>query len=264
MIIVSRRLLGRVSLLIQRVSYDERGGPAIDIEVVALDHSVTRSSEGLRALRRHDLLIGPLELGLVVFGLCMGGLISGGATRYALFSLGWLLVAFVFVEILSAILALMTSGAAVVGLFGGIDFESFLAFNGFMLAGCAAVVGAVGGFVICTELLRYLWRYRFHTARFQRGLRGRRSPVFRQRRSTAVAARRLPSLSQYIVGLAVDRLPATLSNEERQRWEEEMRADVEETFPLIRIIYALAIWLRGAPAMPEGTEDAPQSKPYRG
>lgn len=214
------------------------------------------------AFRERVLVVGPPELGLLVLALSMGGLVSGGVVHYALLGLAWLLVAFIFVEILPAILALMTSGAAVVGLFGGIDFESFLAFNGFMLAGCAAGFGVVAGLVLGYELLRALSSSRVFLPR--RGPRTLRSVLSRPSRPPRVAGGRLPSLSQYIVSLAVDRLPATLSDEERKRWEEEMRADVGEMFPLVRIIYALAIWLRGAPAMPEGTEDAPQSKPFRG
>lgn len=217
---------------------------------------ITRSSR--------SLTVHPPELGLLVTALFLGGLVADGTLRYALFGLAWLVVVVVCVEILPAVVALMVSGAAVVGLFG-VNPEGFLAFIGLTLAGVGALIGAGAVVVGCAGFLRYLWR-QLRVPNFV-AARRRRALILLTPSSnfpTQIGKRRLPSLNQYIVSLAVRRLPAAMSDDECERWEEEMRGDVEGTFLLFRTIYALSIWLRGAPAMPDGTPDAPQNKPTRG
>lgn len=208
----------------------------------------------------------PPEVCLSVAALLLGGLVAGGAARYALFGLAWLLVVIVCLEVLPAVLALMASGSAVVALFG-VDPEGFLAFIGLTLAGAGALIVGLIALVACIDLLLYLWKWQQRILRAAAGSRrGRRTLILRASRSSPalIERQRLPSLSQYIVSLAVRRLPATLSDEERKRWEEELRADVEGTSLPFRTIYALTIWLRSAPAIAAGTEDASPSKPPRG
>ncbi len=209
-----------------------------------------------------SLVVRPPELGLLLTALFLGGLVASGALRYALFSLAWLLVVIVCIEILPAVLALMVSGVAVVGLFG-VNPEGFLAFIGLSLAGAATLFGVVGAVVGCAAFLRYLWdrRLRIPSVATNRRRRALIPSAPSPNYPAPVDRRRLLSLNRYIVSLAVRRLPAEMSDEERERWEEEMRGDVEGTFLLLRTFYALSIWLRGAPAMPHGVGDAPQNKP---
>lgn len=249
-----------ITLSFRRLSDFDRRGPGFVVEF--RDRSVSHGRQHASS-RRHSLIIHPPELGLLGTALFLGGLVASGTLRYILFGLVWLLVAIVFVEILPAILALMASGAAVVGLFG-VNPEGFLAFIGLTLAGVAALVGVAAALVGCAALFEFLSRHRHRTPGFRR--RGRTpAPRAPNPNHPAWVDRRLLSpLSQCLVSLAVRRLPVEMSDRERKRWEEEMRRDVEERFLFFRTIYALSICLRGAPAMPDGTEDAPQKKPSRG
>lgn len=253
-----------IGVSFRRLSYFDRKGPGFVVELQ--DRSMNGRRWRAEASRQRSLALRPPELGLSVLGLSLGGLVASGVPRYALFGLAWLSVAITFFEILPAILALMASGAAVVGLFG-VNLEGFLAFIGLTLAGAAALVGGAAVLAGCVAFLRYLWGHRHRIPRVLTSRRGDRSlapPTPSPNYSAPVDGRRLPSLSQCIVSMAVRRLPAEMCGDERRRWEEEMRGDVEDTFFLIRTIYALGIWLRGAPGMPGEMEDAPQNKPSRG
>lgn len=69
-----------------------------------------------------------------------------------------------------------------------------------------------------------------------------------------------PSLSQWVVDGAVRRLPKSLGDAERERWAEEMKADVASIGGRWkRLRCALRIWRRGAPEMPVGSPDTPRS-----
>lgn len=67
-----------------------------------------------------------------------------------------------------------------------------------------------------------------------------------------------PSISGWLVSAAVQRLPATMGEQEKGRWEEEMRADVASVPRRRRLVVAFMIWRKGAPAMPTGSELAPR------
>jgi hypothetical protein len=68
------------------------------------------------------------------------------------------------------------------------------------------------------------------------------------------------SVSQWLVDGAVRRLPKGLSDAERERWAEEMKADVASVGGrLKRLRCALRIWRRGAPEMPVGSPETPRS-----
>jgi hypothetical protein len=142
--------------------------------------------------------------------------------------------------------------------------------RGLAVAGTAPLIVAFAlallALVACIDVLRALWGWQQRALRAAGSRRGRRALVPRAPSSSLarIEARRLPSLSQCIVSLAVRRLPATMSDEERERWEEELRADVENTLFPLRTLYALSIWLRGVPAMRAGADDASPSKPPRG
>lgn len=198
----------------------------------------------------------PPELALLITAIFLGGLLADGALHYVLLCLAWQLSAIVLSSFLPALLALMVAGSAVVGIFGP-NPESFLAFAALNLLLTGALIGALITFLGCVEMLR-----RFRDLFRPRAGRRRRSLKLPSRREASRAAPsrllRRPSLSQYIVGLAVRRLPAEIGEEGRARWEEEMRRDVEEGLPLLRVFYALGIWLRGAPAMVGHLEEAPK------
>ncbi|HEX5929423.1 MAG TPA: hypothetical protein VFY48_08520 [Solirubrobacterales bacterium] len=69
-----------------------------------------------------------------------------------------------------------------------------------------------------------------------------------------------PSLSRWFVNGAVRRLPDELSDAERERWAEEMRADVASVKGRIkRLRCAYRLWRKGAPEMPVGSPEAPRS-----
>jgi hypothetical protein len=70
---------------------------------------------------------------------------------------------------------------------------------------------------------------------------------------------RLPSLSRGIVGLAKRRLPKQMSEPERQRWGDEMMADVAATARQRRLIVAFNIWRKGAPGIPATVGAVPRS-----
>jgi hypothetical protein len=251
----------RLSGSFKRLSCFDADGPGFVVEFCR--HSAGHSRRGATDSRWRSLAVYPPELGLSITGLFLGGIVANGALRYALFGLAWFLVIIAFLEILNAIVALMVSGSAVVG-FSGVDPEGFLMFIGLTLAGIAALVG-VGAILVGGAVL--LWEHRHRTPRpLASHSDGRPSirPFPRTNHPAQGNGPRLGSLSQHIVSLAVRRLPTGMSDQERERWEEEMRGDVEVRFLLFQIIYALAILLRGAPAMPDGLEDAPQDKPSRG
>ena len=68
---------------------------------------------------------------------------------------------------------------------------------------------------------------------------------------------RAPSVTGWLVNAAVRRLPARMGDEERRRWEEEMRADVAGQRGALRLVYAFGLWRKGAPAMPVGNDETP-------
>ncbi len=69
-----------------------------------------------------------------------------------------------------------------------------------------------------------------------------------------------PSLSQWFVNGAIRRLPDELSDAERERWAEEMKADVASVQGRIRRLRcAVRIWRKGAPEMPVGSPETPRS-----
>lgn len=79
------------------------------------------------------------------------------------------------------------------------------------------------------------------------------------RRSPRSGAGRL-ALSTWLVNGAVHRLPEALSDAERKRWAEEMRADVASVRGrLKRLRCAFRIWRKGAPEMPVGSPETPRS-----
>lgn len=206
----------------------------------------------------------PPELGLALTALVQGGVIANGILRYALFGSALLLVVIFFFEVLPAVLALMASGSAAVGLFG-VNPEGLLAFVGLGLAGMAALASAGAAVFGCAALLRYLWQNRDRIPRRLSGRGGGRPSIRSALRPNHPApgdSRYMRSLSQHIVSLAVRRLPAGMCEEERERWEEEMRSDVESMFFLLRTIHALSIWRRGARVMPDGMDA--QDKPTPG
>jgi len=69
----------------------------------------------------------------------------------------------------------------------------------------------------------------------------------------------IPPLSQWLVSVAIHRLPDGMSASDRARWAQEMRADVaNEPSRLKRLRMALGIWWKGAPAMPIDSGSAPR------
>jgi hypothetical protein len=94
---------------------------------------------------------------------------------------------------------------------------------------------------------------------FKEALPGRRSKSARSAKSLGFGELRAPSISQSLVGLAERRLPRTLSAAERQRWGEEMRADVASLPRWKRFWTAFNIWRKGAPKIPLGAEGAARS-----
>jgi hypothetical protein len=252
---------GGIAIFLQRAGYGDCEGAALAITCVR-DHGFRAGSgEWVHALRYRSLTAYSPELGLSILGLAIGGLMGGGAIRYALFGLAWLLALATFFEILPALLALMISAAAVAGLFGIVDFESFLALIALMVFGSLGLTGVAVLLLACASAARYLLH---RVPRPRIGTRGGRIQISGRPRSRVVRDEptRRPSLSQYIVTLAVSRISSGISAEECERWEEEMRADVETTFVLLRVFYALTILLRGAPAMSEDLEVMP-TRPER-
>jgi hypothetical protein len=84
--------------------------------------------------------------------------------------------------------------------------------------------------------------------------------VLQARRRRFMGYRPRLSLSFALIGFAVRRLPAEMSQEERERWETEMRA-AAAALPhrrLRRLRFAFNLWRRGAPAMPPGGERTAQ------
>lgn len=68
------------------------------------------------------------------------------------------------------------------------------------------------------------------------------------------------SISRVLVGLAVGRLPSAMSVAERDRWAEEMSADLAEAGGCFRrFLFAVRLWRKGAPSMPVGVETAARS-----
>jgi hypothetical protein len=67
-------------------------------------------------------------------------------------------------------------------------------------------------------------------------------------------------LSLRLLGVAVRRLPPGLPSAERERWAEEMAADLE-AIPghLRRLLFLARLWRRGAAAIPTGSAEAPRS-----
>jgi hypothetical protein len=130
--------------------------------------------------------------------------------------------------------------------------------------------GAIVGSVVFFGLLRYVFKIVLKEedllslaeslGEFLRQVsRGGRSNSARQVRSVRFGELRLPSISQGMVGLAERRLPKTLSVAERQRWGEEMRADVASLPRWKRFWTAFNIWRKGAPKIPVGAESAARS-----
>lgn len=71
--------------------------------------------------------------------------------------------------------------------------------------------------------------------------------------------RRLPSLSNGLVGLAIRRLPGSMDPENKKRWADEMLADVGSVpGRLVRLRVAFNIWRKGAPEIPAGQGEAPR------
>jgi len=76
-------------------------------------------------------------------------------------------------------------------------------------------------------------------------------------------SRRRPSASRLLLGFAVRRLPESMSEEEKERWVQEMGADAA-SIPrrrFRRIRFAFNLWRKGAPQMPVGEE--PAARPAR-
>lgn len=89
---------------------------------------------------------------------------------------------------------------------------------------------------------------------------GDRFGAQRHRRRKETRARpRLPSPSRGLLRLAERRLPDSMGEPERERWAEEMRADVASLPRHRRLWVAFNVWRKGAPGMPVGSEHAPRS-----
>ncbi len=74
------------------------------------------------------------------------------------------------------------------------------------------------------------------------------------------ATSRPRSISACLVGLAVGRLAAAMSDAEKERWAEEMAADLTAVpGRLRRLLFAWRLWRKGAPAIPVRAADAPRS-----
>lgn len=201
------------------------------------------------------------EFWIAIVALLVAGMIAGGALGYILFGSAWIAIVLVFRQVLTAVLAIAVSGTAVLGLFG-VDPEAILTFLSLTLAGLALLAGALA---LAAGVIGALRGSRVRLPRARANRRAGRAPIRLSRRPAAdsQATRVRPksfSPSQYIVGLAVQRLPES----KRTRWEDEWRRDVEETFVLSRTFYALGIWLKAAPAMLDGAQEASESKPRRG
>jgi hypothetical protein len=63
---------------------------------------------------------------------------------------------------------------------------------------------------------------------------------------------RPPSLSRGLLRLAERRLPSQMDHAEKERWAQEMRADVASLPRPRRLWVAFNIWRKGAPKMPVG------------
>jgi hypothetical protein len=72
--------------------------------------------------------------------------------------------------------------------------------------------------------------------------------------------RRSATITWGLVELAIGRLPEALSTAEKERWAEEMRADVAAVpGRMPRLLLAFRLWRKGAPEMPVGAEGLPRS-----
>jgi hypothetical protein len=68
------------------------------------------------------------------------------------------------------------------------------------------------------------------------------------------------SISATLVGFAINRLPEAMTMTERERWAEEMTADVSAVTGCIRrLLCAFRLWRKGAPQMPVGREQISRS-----
>jgi hypothetical protein len=68
------------------------------------------------------------------------------------------------------------------------------------------------------------------------------------------------TMSSRLLGLAVRRLPGGMAEAEKDRWEEEMAADLAAVGgPLRRLLFALRLWRTGAPGLEATGEAAPRS-----
>lgn len=68
-----------------------------------------------------------------------------------------------------------------------------------------------------------------------------------------------PSLSRGLLRLAERRLPDALSSAEKERWTQEMRADVASLPRRKRLRVAFNAWRKGAAGIPTGPENTPRS-----
>lgn len=114
------------------------------------------------------------------------------------------------------------------------------------------LAGGLGAILMAGALL--VWEFRAQI--------GERTPS-KSRSSLTAKGRRRPSLTNFLLTAACHRLPAGMSEPERERWIEEMSADVVRNKSLWRRWpYAFGIWRRGAPEMPVGDEALPRTAPW--
>jgi hypothetical protein len=199
---------------------------------------------------------------LVPFGGCIAALVLAGTVvgapwSYVLYAFAGLLLLALISEELFLILGLGASAMAIDGLVGqGV----MTALWGTCVIGLIvpAVLGVLDDALHIVAMRRARKRRR----------RGRDSGGIdhKRRRSQRWGSSRelLRSPSQYLVSVAVRRLPPDMARSECSRWEQEMRADVDSIrWAPIRLLYAIGVCRRGAPAMPHGESSQPDGTPQR-
>lgn len=199
------------------------------------------------------------EIATSIVLLFAAALIAEGILRTCLLGVTWIWTVVAFCQALPALLALAGAATAVLG-YVGVDPERSLLFLALTLAGFGLLLGVLFVVVFVIGAIREAG------VRIPRPKVGWRvqspSPLSLHSAGGGAKSAKLAGvwpLSQYIVGLALRQMTTA----ERERWEEEMRRDVEDTFVLLRVIYALGIWRNGIPARQDDVDEGPESQPRR-
>lgn len=192
-----------------------------------------------------------------IAALAIAGAVLGAPWGYVLYAFAGLLLIALISEELFLILGLGASTTAVSGLLGQ-EAMTYLLMVGELALVAIVIVQVLG------EAVDDAVRGRAEKGRQRRdvgGIEGRQRR--RWERSTPIGEI-LRSPSQYLVSIAVRRMSSEIPRSERSRWEEEMRADVDSIrWAPARLLYAVGICRRGAPALPHGESARRDGAPQR-